>query len=160
MTQGRAAGVVAESWFTPDDVLYCAMPLFHGNALNANLFPALRAGATIVLRRKFSASGFLPDVRGTASRSSTRSAVRSTTSSRPRRPTTTATTRSSTCWGPRRRPPTCRVPEALRLPVIEGYGSSENAIIFLPARRFPSGSLGRPTRRDRRGGVDPATGEE
>ena len=38
------------------------MPLYHGNALNANLFPALRSGATIALRRKFSASGFLPDV--------------------------------------------------------------------------------------------------
>ena len=47
--------------FTPDDVLYCAMPLYHGNALNANLFPALRSGATIALRRKFSASAFLPD---------------------------------------------------------------------------------------------------
>jgi fatty-acyl-CoA synthase len=63
MTQGRAARAVAQAMFTPDDVLYCAMPLYHGNALNANLFPALRSGATIALRRKFSASSFLPDAR-------------------------------------------------------------------------------------------------
>ena len=63
MTQGRAARAVANAMFAPDDVLYCAMPLYHGNALNANLFPALRSGATIALRRKFSASNFLPDAR-------------------------------------------------------------------------------------------------
>ena len=39
------------------------MPLFHGNALMANWAPALALGATVALRRRFSASGFLPDVR-------------------------------------------------------------------------------------------------
>ncbi len=62
MTQGRAARAVPNAMFDADDVLYCAMPLYHGNALNANLFSALRSGATIALRRKFSASAFLPDV--------------------------------------------------------------------------------------------------
>jgi fatty-acyl-CoA synthase len=46
-----------------DSVLYESMPLFHGNALMANVTTAVTAGATIALRRKFSASGFLPDVR-------------------------------------------------------------------------------------------------
>jgi fatty-acyl-CoA synthase len=45
------------------DVLYCAMPMFHSNALMANWAPALSMGATCALKRKFSASGFLPDVR-------------------------------------------------------------------------------------------------
>jgi fatty-acyl-CoA synthase len=45
------------------DVLYEAMPLFHGNALMANIGPALAAGATVALRPRFSASGFLDDVR-------------------------------------------------------------------------------------------------
>jgi fatty-acyl-CoA synthase len=45
------------------DVCYQAMPLFHSNQLMAGWVPALGAGATMVLRRKFSASGFLPDVR-------------------------------------------------------------------------------------------------
>jgi fatty-acyl-CoA synthase len=39
------------------------MPLFHGNALMANVTTAVTAGASIALRRRFSASGFLPDVR-------------------------------------------------------------------------------------------------
>ena len=46
-----------------DDVAYLVMPLFHSNALMAGLGPALAAGARIALRRRFSASGFLPDVR-------------------------------------------------------------------------------------------------
>ena len=44
-------------------VLYESMPLFHGNALMANWTQAVAAGATVALRRRFSASGFLPDVR-------------------------------------------------------------------------------------------------
>lgn len=46
-----------------DDVCYCCMPLFHGNALMALWAPALASGSTICLVRKFSASGFLPDVK-------------------------------------------------------------------------------------------------
>jgi fatty-acyl-CoA synthase len=46
-----------------DDVCYQAMPLFHSNQLMAGWAPAVFRGATMVLRRRFSASGFLPDVR-------------------------------------------------------------------------------------------------
>lgn len=46
-----------------DDTCYCPMPLFHGNALMACWGPALAVGAEIVLRRKFSASSFLADIR-------------------------------------------------------------------------------------------------
>ena len=45
-----------------DDVCYVAMPLFHSNAVVAGWSPAVCAGATIV-PAKFSASGFLQDVR-------------------------------------------------------------------------------------------------
>ena len=48
---------------TPDDVCYSAMPLFHSNAAVAGYTAPIAAGATTVLRRRFSASGFLPDVR-------------------------------------------------------------------------------------------------
>jgi fatty-acyl-CoA synthase len=48
---------------TADDVVYCPMPLFHSGAVMAAYAPALVAGATLVLRRKFSASGLLPDLR-------------------------------------------------------------------------------------------------
>ncbi|MEU9839451.1 AMP-binding protein [Actinomadura sp. NPDC048032] len=48
---------------TGDDVFYVVMPMFHSNALMAGIAPAVAAGGRIVLRRRFSASGFLPDVR-------------------------------------------------------------------------------------------------
>ncbi|WP_067826709.1 AMP-binding protein [Actinomadura kijaniata] len=46
-----------------DDVVYCPMPLFHSGALMAAFAPALYAGAELVIRSRFSASGLLPDVR-------------------------------------------------------------------------------------------------
>jgi fatty-acyl-CoA synthase len=46
-----------------EDVCYQAMPMFHSNQLMAGWVPAVHCGATLVMRRRFSASGFLPDVR-------------------------------------------------------------------------------------------------
>ncbi|HVC71740.1 MAG TPA: AMP-binding protein [Acidimicrobiales bacterium] len=68
-TQGRLARIgatVAQMFeITPQSVCYLAMPLFHSNALMAGWSPALAAGATVALPStgRFSASGFLPDVR-------------------------------------------------------------------------------------------------
>jgi acyl-CoA synthetase (AMP-forming)/AMP-acid ligase II len=45
------------------DVCYSVMPLFHSNAIVAGYSAPLCVGATTVLRRRFSASAFLPDVR-------------------------------------------------------------------------------------------------
>lgn len=47
----------------PDDVGYAAMPLFHANSIMGGLAPALVAGASLSLARRFSASRFLDDVR-------------------------------------------------------------------------------------------------
>jgi len=60
-----AAGVTTAPAFgiTRESVCYQSMPLFHGNALMANWAEAVAVGATVALRRRFSASGFLPDVR-------------------------------------------------------------------------------------------------
>jgi fatty-acyl-CoA synthase len=49
--------------FSSDDVAYNAMPIFHGNALMSALGPCIANGAAFALRRRFSASGFLPDIR-------------------------------------------------------------------------------------------------
>ncbi|MDJ0395313.1 long-chain-fatty-acid--CoA ligase [Rhodococcus sp. G-MC3] len=45
------------------DTVYVSMPLFHSNAIMAGWAVALASGANLALRRTFSASGFLPDVR-------------------------------------------------------------------------------------------------
>jgi fatty-acyl-CoA synthase len=47
----------------PDDVCYVSMPLFHSNALLVGWAVGAACRGSIALRRKFSASGFLPDVR-------------------------------------------------------------------------------------------------
>ena len=48
---------------TADDVFYLSMPLFHSNAVMAGWAPAVAAQGSIALRRKFSASAFIDDVR-------------------------------------------------------------------------------------------------
>ena len=48
---------------TAADVFYEAMPLFHSNALFVGWSPCVYVGGTLALRRRFSASGFLPDIR-------------------------------------------------------------------------------------------------
>ena len=47
----------------PDDVLYCCLPLFHGNALGLSARRALVHGLPMALTRRFSASRFWDDVR-------------------------------------------------------------------------------------------------
>ncbi|MDF0530734.1 AMP-binding protein [Tsukamurella sp. 8J] len=60
---GAARYMVDRCGLTPDDVAYVSMPLFHTNALITGWGVALAAGAALALRRRFSARGFLPDVR-------------------------------------------------------------------------------------------------
>lgn len=66
-SQGRlvwvAYAAVEKFGHVPDDVDYCCMPLFHGNAIMALWAPALAVRATVCLTPKFSASQFLSDVR-------------------------------------------------------------------------------------------------
>jgi fatty-acyl-CoA synthase len=61
LTTGNRMAMMLE--LTPDDVGYAAMPLFHTNSLMSGFAPALVAGASLSLARRFSASRFLPDVR-------------------------------------------------------------------------------------------------
>jgi fatty-acyl-CoA synthase len=58
-------GIMLQDRFglTGDDVTYLSMPLFHSNAIMGGWAPAVAGGTAIALTRKFSASGFLPDVR-------------------------------------------------------------------------------------------------
>lgn len=66
-TTGRlaviATGAVDSIGVRDSDVFYQAMPMFHGNAIMANLAPAVALAAPVELRTRFSASQFLSDVR-------------------------------------------------------------------------------------------------
>ncbi|HEY1839000.1 MAG TPA: long-chain-fatty-acid--CoA ligase FadD17 [Mycobacterium sp.] len=59
------AGVTMAERFSlgPSDICYASMPLFHSNAVLVGWAVALTCRGSMVLRRKFSASGFLPDIR-------------------------------------------------------------------------------------------------
>jgi fatty-acyl-CoA synthase len=65
--QGKVAiaGVTMTGRFDlgPTDVCYVSMPLFHSNAVLVGWAVALACRGSLVLRRKFSASQFLPDIR-------------------------------------------------------------------------------------------------
>jgi fatty-acyl-CoA synthase len=66
-TQGALGGLgtgIAAAWeVTAGDVAYNPMPWFHSNALYHATFPTMATGGTIAMRRRFSASGFIDDVR-------------------------------------------------------------------------------------------------
>jgi len=60
---GSATILSGNMGLTADDVFYMIMPLFHSNAVITAFAPWVLAGSTAAVRRRFSASGFLPDVR-------------------------------------------------------------------------------------------------
>ncbi len=161
MTQGRAARSATRVGFTDEDVLYCAMPLFHGNALSAAVFPAFASGATLALRRKFSASRFLPDIRETGATffNSVGRAIAHIVAT----PSTEHDRdhRLRFVLGPETSPRDKEVfTQRFGVPLIEGYGSSENAIVLKPVLGARPGALGRASDRDDVAVVNPDTGNE
>ena len=161
MTQGRAARAAARIGFTEEDILYSAMPLFHGNALSAAVLPAFASGATLALRRRVSASSFLPDVRenGATFFNTVGRAIAHIMATPP-----TGHDRDHQLryvLGPET---SAQDKEAFTrrfgVPLVEGYGSSENAIVLTPVGGTRPGALGRARERDDVAVVDPATGEE
>jgi fatty-acyl-CoA synthase len=66
-SQGKVAiaGITMTQRFSlgPDDTCYVSMPLFHSNAVLVGWSVSIACRGSLVLRRKFSASQFIPDVR-------------------------------------------------------------------------------------------------
>ena len=161
MTQGRAARAAAGMGFTDQDVIYSAMPLFHGNALSAAVLPALAGGSTLVLRRRFSASALMDDVR--ASGATYFNTVGRAISHLLATPPTghDRDHRLRFVLGPETSAPDKEeFTRRFGVPLFEGYGSSENAIILRPVPEARPGALGRARRGDDVAVVDPATGTE
>lgn len=143
-TQGRMAANRGMG-FSHDDVLYCAMPLFHGNALSANVVPAFASGATIALRRKFSASGFLPDVRryGVTYFNTVGRALSYILKTPPTEHDRDHKVKFA--LGPESSAPDMKAfRKRFGIPVVEGYGSSEGAIRMMPVQAERPGALGVP----------------
>jgi fatty-acyl-CoA synthase len=160
-SQGRFAGMGARMPFGSDDVLYCPMPLFHGNALASNFVPALTLGATIALRRRFSASEFFDDMRAVgATYFNTVGRALSYVLATP--PSSDDRTHSVKFGlAPESSPADAAAfRERFGIPLVCGYGSSEGAIIITPVRDAKPGALGVPAGDADVAVVDPATGDE
>ncbi|MFE7624978.1 AMP-binding protein [Streptomyces sp. NPDC057509] len=150
-SQGRLAALGAANSakydITRADTCYCPMPLFHGNALMALWAPALSAGATIALTPKFSASGFLPDVRhfGATYFTYVGKAIGYVLAG-PETPGD-ADNRLTHAFGTEASPEDAtRFLERFGCRLVEGYGSSEGAGMLKRVPDAPTGALGMPAR--------------
>jgi acyl-CoA synthetase (AMP-forming)/AMP-acid ligase II len=161
VTQRRVAGSGTGAGFRASDVFYCAMPLFHGNALFSSVFPALGAGATVVLRRRFSASQAMPEVRATGTTFfATIGRALSFILATPPDPDDREH-RLKVVLAPESSVADMEAFERrFGVPVIAGYGSSENAVIFMPKPGLPREALGVPLRGLDVAVVDADTAEE
>jgi fatty-acyl-CoA synthase len=164
-TQGRLAGIAAVAGpgfgYTADDVCYCPMPLFHGNALMGLWGPSVWMGAAIATRPRFSASAFIDDVRrfGATKFSYVGKAIAYilATPERPDDADNTLTSAFGTEASVRDRD---RFRKRFGCYLIEGYGASEGGAAINAVIGMPKGALGKPV-----DGVDlavmsPETGEE
>ena len=142
-----------------DDVCYVAMPMFHSNALMAGWAPALAGGATTALRRKFSASGFLPDVRkfGVTYFNYVGKPL-SYVLATPERPDDADNSLRLVFGNEGADLDIDRFSRRFGVPVIDSYGSTEGGAIVQRTADMPPGALGRGA--DGMAVLDPDTGEE
>jgi fatty-acyl-CoA synthase len=139
-SQGRIAGG-AGIGFGSRDTLYCPMPLSHGNALNAALFPALAGGARLLLRDRFSATAWLDDVRthGVTFTNTVGRALGYVLATPPS--PADKDHRLKVVLAPEASPrDMAAFQDRFGVTVLSGYGSSEGGIVLVPSRK--PGSLG------------------
>jgi fatty-acyl-CoA synthase len=164
-TQGRLADIARVAapgyGYTSDDVCYCPMPLFHGNALMALWGPTVMVGAAIAVRPRFSASAFLDDVRtfGATKFSYVGKAIAYilATPERPDDADNTLTSAFGTEASVRDR---SRFRKRFGCYLIEGYGQSEGGASMNPMLGMPKGAIGKPVDGVDLAVISPETGEE
>ncbi|WP_329616090.1 AMP-binding protein [Streptomyces brevispora] len=164
-TQGRlaAAGqsLVGHFGIGREDVHYICMPMFHGNAVIADWAPALAGGAAVALRRRFSASGFLADVRahGATYFTYVGRAVQYLLAT-PERPDDREHPLRIGFGTEAGAVDAARFRERFGVRLVEGYGSSEGGAAIQRTPDTPQGAIGRASDRDDLAVVDPETGRE
>ncbi|MEV0783414.1 AMP-binding protein [Streptomyces sp. NPDC050423] len=164
-TQGRLAAAgqsLVEHFGTGrEDVHYICMPMFHGNAVIADWAPALAGGAAVALRRRFSASGFLDDVRahGATYFTYVGRAVQYLLAT-PERPDDREHPLRIGFGTEAGAVDAARFRERFGVRLVEGYGSSEGGAAIQRTPDTPAGAIGRAPDRDDLAVVDPETGRE
>ncbi|MBE1587345.1 AMP-binding protein [Nonomuraea angiospora] len=146
ITQRKMAvpGLSLAALLTPSDVVYCSMPLFHSGALMAAYAPAVVSGAALALRRRFSASGLLPDIRryGCTYLHYVGKAL-SYVLATPERPDDADNPLRIAFGNEGSAVATRRFGERFGCRVIDAFGSTETAISLTPDPSGPPGCLGR-----------------
>jgi fatty-acyl-CoA synthase len=146
ITQRKLAlpGASLAALLTPEDAVYCSMPLFHSGALMAAYAPAVASGATLVLRRRFSASGLLPDIRryGCTYLHYVGKAL-SYVLATPEQPDDAANPLKIAFGNEGSAVAVRRFGERFGCRVIDAFGSTETAISLIPDPAGPPGCLGR-----------------
>jgi fatty-acyl-CoA synthase len=160
-THGKVAGpgqyLASRFGLSGADTVYVAMPMFHSNAIMAGWAVGLAAGAAIALRRRFSASAFLGDVRAFG-------ATYANYVGKPLSYVLATPARADDADNPLRIAygnegapgDLARFAERFGCQVIDGFGSSEGGVAIARTPDTPPGALGRLD-----GGVavlDPRTG--
>jgi fatty-acyl-CoA synthase len=164
-TQGRLAGIAEVAapgyGYTAEDVCYCPMPLFHGNALMALWGPTVMVGAAIAVRPRFSASAFLDDVRrfGATKFSYVGKAIAYVLAT-PERPDDADNTLKSAFGTEASVRDRDRFRTRFGCYLIEGYGQSEGGASINPVLGMPKGALGKPVDGIDLAVISPVTGEE
>lgn len=127
----------------PSDTFYLSMPLFHSNAIMAGWGPAVAARGSIVLRRKFSASQFIPDVRRfEATYANYVGKPLSYILAIPERPDD-AENPLKVVYGNEGAPrDLSRFAQRFGVTVIDGFGSSEGGVAIARTPETPDGALG------------------
>ncbi|MEV0346477.1 AMP-binding protein [Nonomuraea sp. NPDC050680] len=146
ITQRKIAvpGVSLAAMLTPADAVYCAMPLFHSGAVMAAYAPAVASGAALVLRRRFSASGLLPDIRRYGcTYLHYVGKVLSYVLATPRQPDDADNPLRLAFGNEGSATATRRFGERFGCHVIDAFGSTETAISLTPDPSGPPGCLGR-----------------
>ena len=128
---------------TRDDVFYLSMPLFHSNAVMAGWAPAVAAGGSIVLRRRFSASAFIDDARRfNATYANYVGKPMSYILATPPRPDD-ADNSLRIMYGNEAAPrDVARFAKRFGVTVLDGFGSTEGGIGIARTPDTPEGSLG------------------
>ncbi|MEU5898529.1 AMP-binding protein [Streptomyces venezuelae] len=164
-SQGRlaAAGrsLVAHFDVRAEDTHYICMPMFHGNAVIADWAPALAAGAGVALRDRFSASGFLDDVRefGATYFTYVGRAVQYVLAT-PERPDDRENPLRVGFGTEAGAVDAARFEKRFGVRLVEGYGSSEGGAAIQRTPGTPVGAIGRATPGDDLAVVDPDTRRE
>ena len=127
----------------PSDTCYLSMPLFHSNAIMAGWAPGVAAGASIALRRKFSASQFIPDTRRFgATYANYVGKPLSYILATPERPDD-ADNPLRVAYGNEGAPRDLRrFSERFGVQVVDGFGSSEGGVSIARTPETPEGALG------------------